>query len=313
MSESERRSISRREFIGRAVAGAAAAGIPLIGTACSGAAIAAGDSPAAGAKKRTATDTVKIGPKVVATRMAMGTGSDGGAVQRGMGQEAFTRMVRHAFDRGLRFVDTADDYKMHDMVGKAIKGIPRDKLTIQTKLQWRRDKDVAEELDRFRKELGTDYLDIVLLHNTDAKGWPEKLERIRDGLSAAKEKGIIRAHGVSVHGLPGLREIARCKWVEVALLRINHAGHHMDGEKGEWAEPSRLDEAMAEIEKIGAAGKSIIAMKLVGNGDFRAAEDRERAIRYVLGRPFVNAVDIGFKSTAEVDEAMERIDRALGA
>jgi predicted aldo/keto reductase-like oxidoreductase len=202
---------------------------------------------------------------------------------------------------------------MHDMVGKAIKGLPRDKLTVQTKLQWRRDKDVAEELDRFRKELGTDYLDIVLLHNTDAKGWPEKLERIRDGLSAAKEKGIIRAHGVSVHGLPGLREVARCKWVEVALLRINHAGHHMDGEKGEWAEPSRFDEAMAEIEKIGAAGKSIIAMKLVGNGDFTAAEERERAIRFVLGRPFVTAVDIGFKSPAEIDEAMERIDRALGA
>jgi 1-deoxyxylulose-5-phosphate synthase len=199
------------------------------------------------------------------------------------------------------------------MVREAIRGLPREKLTIGTKLPWGGDPDVAKELDRFRKELGTEYLDIVLLHNTHPAGWPEKLEKLRDALSAAKEKGIVRAVGVSVHGLPGLREVARCNWVEVALLRINHKGHHMDGDKGEWAEPGRRDEALAEIEKIAKSGKTVIGMKLIGNGDFKDPEEREGSIRFVLSKPFITAVDMGFKSPAEVDEAIERIDRALNA
>jgi 1-deoxyxylulose-5-phosphate synthase len=298
-------SISRRDFVGRAIAGtfAAAGCLPVIGA----------EAQAPKQVKRSAFDQVKLGPKVIATRLAMGTGSDGGSVQRAMGQDSFTRMVRHAYDRGLRFIDTADPYKTHEMVREAIRGLPREKLTIQTKLPWGGNPDVAKELDRFRKELGTEYIDIVLLHNTSPAGWPEKLEKLRDGLSAAKEKGIVRAVGVSVHGLPGLREVARCKWVEVALLRLNHKGHHMDGDKGEWAEPGRLEDALAEIRKIAEAGKSVIGMKLIGNGDFKDAEEREKSIRFVLSKPFITAVDMGFKSPAEVDEAIERIDRALNA
>jgi aryl-alcohol dehydrogenase-like predicted oxidoreductase len=305
MSRTLRDAMTRRDFV-RTLAGAGALlGLP-------GGLFAAEEAKPKG--KRTAVDKVTLGKtKVVCSRLAMGTGSNGGQVQRDMGAEGFSALVRHGYDRGVRFVDTADDYGMHGLVGKAIRGLPRDTLTIQTKLQWRRDKDVLAELDRFRKEIGTDYLDIVLLHNTDATGWPEKLERQRDALAAAKEKGIIRAHGVSVHGLPGLREVARCKWVDVALLRINHAGRHMDGEKGQWAEPSRFDEATAEIAKIHAAGKAVIAMKLIGNGEFKAAEEREKSIRFVLTRPFVTAVDIGFASPSEIDEAIRRIDGALTA
>ncbi len=305
MLDEVRQAMTRREFVRTALAGSALLALP-------------GRMRAAEVEapkpRRSALEKVTLGKtKVVATRLAIGTGSNGGQVQRDMGQEKFTALVRHAFDRGLRFIDTADDYHTHGMVAKAIAGLPRDQLTIQTKLQFRSGKDVMAELDRFRKELGVEYLDIVLLHNTDEKGWPEKLEKHRDALAAAKEKGIIRAHGVSVHGLPGLREVARCKWVDVALVRINHAGRHMDGPTGRWAEESKFDDAVAEIKKISEAGKAVIAMKLIGNGDFTAAEEREKSIRFVLTRPFVNAVDIGFKTPAEVDEAIERIDRALRA
>ena len=312
---------SRREFVGKTLSGAAGAlaAFPIASLPTS--ALLAGEpgaeAPKAGADptaRRSAVDLVKLGEtKVQVTRLALGTGSNGGKVQRDMGQEAFTRMVRHAWDRGVRFIDTADDYKTHEMVGRAIQGLPRDRLVIQTKLQWRRNPDVAHELDRFRKELGTDTIDIVLLHCCDQPGWPESLERLRDGLSAAKEKGIIRAHGVSAHGLPGLREVARCPWVQVALLRINHRGKHMDGARGAWDEPADVEEALAHIEKVHRAKKGVIGMKIVGNGDFTSAEDREKSVAFVMRKPFIDAVDIGFKSIQEVDETLERMDRALNA
>jgi aryl-alcohol dehydrogenase-like predicted oxidoreductase len=299
-------SWTRREFVERTMAAAGAlAGMPAIGA----------EEPA-GKTRRSAADKVSLGAtKLRVPRVALGTGSSGGQVQRDMGQEAFTGMIRHAYERGLRFIDTADAYKTHEMVREAIKGLPRDQLVIQTKIPWERTPlpDVEKELDRFRKELGTDYIDIVLIHNAHKKDWPKLLEPMRNGLSRAKEKGVIRAHGVSVHGLPGLRDVAGCAWVDVALLRINHKGRHMDGKNGEWAETSLFDDAIAEIRKVHEAGKGVIGMKLVGNGDFTTAEDREASIRFVLSRPFIDAVDIGFKSTHEVDESIDRIDRALNA
>ncbi len=295
--------LSRRQFVGRTLAGAAGVlgGLPLL---------AAGEGEAKA--RRSPVEKVRLGgTKVTVTRLAMGTGSNGGQVQRDLGQEGFTRLIRHGWDRGIRFIDTADAYRTHGMVREAIRGLPREELVIQTKMGWHPIPDVRKELDRFRKELGVDTIDIVLIHNADQRGWPESLSRMRDGLSEAKEKGIIRAHGVSVHGLPGLREVAGCKWVEVALLRVNHAGRHMDGAKGEWQEPSDRPAALEEIRKTHEAGKGVIGMKIIGNGDFQDAGDREKSIQFVMGCPFVDAVDIGFKSPPEVDEAIQRMDRAL--
>ena len=296
----DRDRLSRRQFVGRTLAGASGVlgGLPLLAGEAKG-------PPAAAEKVRLG------GTKVTVTRLAMGTGSNGGQVQRDLGQEGFTRLIRHGWERGIRFIDTADAYRTHGMVREAIRGLPRDELVIQTKMGWKPLPDVGKELDRFRKELGVEVIDIVLIHNADQKGWPQSLERMRDALGAAKEKGIIRAHGVSVHGLPGLREVAGCKWVEVALLRINHAGRHMDGAKGEWQETSDRPAALEEIRKVHAAGKGVIGMKIIGNGDFQEAGDREKSIQFVLGCPFVDAVDIGFKSPREIDEAIERMDRVL--
>ncbi len=301
--------ISRREFVARTVAGTAAVslGLPLLG----------GEENGKKEKtKRSAVDKVTLGnSKVTVTRLGIGTGSNGGKVQRDLGQEGFNRLVRHAYDRGIRFIDTADMYKIHEMVREAIKGLPREELFIQSKIMWEPfiPKSITEVLDRFRKELGVEYLDHVLIHCATKKGWPGTLESMRDGLSAAKEKGIVRAHGVSCHGLPSLQEVADCKWVDVNLARCNHLGLHMDGEKGAWSEGGNKSEAINQLKRIHAAGKGVIGMKIIGNGDFTKPEEREQSIQFAMKAPFLDAVVIGVKSPQEIDEAIERMDRALNA
>ncbi len=303
------RPIGRREFVLKTLAGTAAAAgaIPALG---------AEDTSREAKAKRSAIDRVVLGKSgVKPTRLGIGTGSNGGAVQREIGQESFTRLLRHAYDRGVRFIDTADMYRIHEMVGKAIKDLPRGELVIQSKMMWEpiQPPKPLEVLDRFRKELGVETIDILLIHCAQRKNWPEDLKRMRDAFSEAKEKGIIRAHGVSCHGLPALREVAACGWVDVNLARCNHRGHHMDGATGKWSEASIQDDAVAELKKIHTAGKGVIGMKIVGNGDFKEAADREKSVRYAMTAPFIDAVVIGVKSPAEVDEAIDRLDRALNA
>lgn len=299
------RGLSRREFLSGAGAGLLAAGsgrAGVLGTV-------AQDRP-----RLSVTDRVALGRTAVRiTRLGLGTGTNGGRIQRELGAEGFTRLVRHAYDRGLRYIDTADAYRMHDLVGRAIKGLPREELVILSKVRIRPDADVSADLDRFRRELSTDYLDIVLLHCAAKAGWPEELRKMRDGLSAAKEKGWVRAVGVSCHGLPALREVAGCAWVEVCLARINHDGTRMDGPTGAWAEPGDQAAGAAEVKKIHDAGKGVLGMKIMGEGAYKTPEEREKSIRFVVGGRYVDAMTIGFKSTEEIDEAMERIDRALNA
>lgn len=300
---SDHHGMTRREFAGAVLGTAAAGALGRLG---------AEEAPDA-RKKRSATDRVRLGSTPVKpTRLGVGTGSQGGRVQRDLGQDGFTRLIRHAYERGIRLIDTADMYKTHQMVGEAIRGLPREELVIQTKALWEPFvPDALKEVDRFRKELGVDYLDIVLIHCARKKGWPEDLKRMRDGLSAAKEKGLVRAHGVSCHGLPALREVAACSWVEVDLARVNHRGHHMDGRDGEWSEPGLREESLAELRKIHGAGKGIIGMKIAGNGDFTDPQDREKSIQFAMSADFVDAVIMGFKSPQEIDEAIERMGRAL--
>jgi diketogulonate reductase-like aldo/keto reductase len=284
-----------------------------------GAALAAGALPpllpaAEAAGKRSAVDRVPLGAtKVRITRLGLGTGSQGGKIQKDLGEEGFTKLVRHAWDRGIRYIDTADNYKMHGLVRKAIQGLPREDLVLLTKMKWDPLPDVAKELDRFRQELGVDYFDIVLVHCVQKESWAADLEKMRDGLSAAKEKGIIRAVGSSAHGLPGLRGSAACPWIDVQLARVNHSGRHMDGATGKWAEESDAPSAWTEIRKIHGAGKGVLGMKLIGNGEFTNAEDREKAAQAVVKSGCVDAMTIGFKTPEEIDEAIARIDRALNA
>ena len=280
--------------------------------------IAAGVVASAGvpayAAKRTATDLVTLGNSgVKVTRLAMGTGTFGGRVQRELGQAEFTKLVRHAYDRGIRFFETADSYTgMPQMLAEALKGVPRDSYKLMTKMRWRNESNPKATLERFRKDLNTDYFDIVLIHCVRQPGWAKDLEHMRDAFSEAKQKKILVAHGASAHGLLPVRDFPGNKWLDVALLRVNHNGVRMDTLG---AEGNGLIGDVREVTKHVAAvhkqGTGVLGMKLIGEGAFKSPEERQRAINYVMGLGTVDAVTIGFKNTAEIDEAIERMNTAL--
>jgi len=267
------------------------------------------------AAKRSATDWVPLGKSgIQVTRLALGTGTYGGMVQRKLGQESFTRLARHAYDRGIRFFETADAYDgMHEMLAEALKGIPRDSYKLMTKLRWRQEDNPRATIDRFRKETNSDYFDILLLHCVRTLGWPEELKRLRDEFSEVKQKKIILAHGASGHGLLPLRAFPGTNWLDVALLRVNHDGTKMDTIEPESTRKGDVREVVSHIAKIHAQGTGVIGMKLMGEGRFTTPEDRDASLKYVMQLGSVDAVTIGYKTTAEIDEAIERVNTHLNA
>lgn len=296
----EGKKTKRREFVKVVASGVLAAGaLPAIADEKSR------DKPSAAQRVRLAKTNVRP------TRLGIGTGTASGNVQRAIGQQAFTRLIRHAYDRGIRFIDTAGEYGIHRLIKNAIQGLPREELVILTKVWLSYRLNVPKSLERFRRELGTDYFDIVLLHGVMKPTWPADLKEHCDALSAAKHKGLVRAVGVSVHGMPALKQVAARDWVEVAMLRMNHNGMLMDGPTGRWGEKADHAAALAEIKRIRATGKGVVGMKLFGGGQFTRADDRQKSIQFVFGHKLADAVTIGFKSPAEVDGALERITQSL--
>src|SRR5437868_8273439 len=184
------------------------------------------------AARGTATDWVTLGKSgVKVTRLAFGTGTYSGRTQRDLGQDQFTRLVRYAYDHGVRFFETAESYgEMHKMLGIALKGIPRDSYRLMSKVTTREGVNPQEKIDELRKLANTDYFDVVLLHYQHVASWPTDTVRWQDGLLEAKAKKALIAHGASVHGLPALRQVPGNKWLEVAMIRMNHRGTAMDAE-----------------------------------------------------------------------------------
>ena len=269
------------------------------------------------ATKRSATDWVTLGDSgVKVTRLAFGTGSYGGKVQRELGQEGFTRLVRHAYDRGIRFFESADAYDgMHEMLAIALRGLPRDSYRLMTKYRLREPEDPKATIDRFRKELDSEYFDILLLHCVRAPDWAEQHARLRDALSEAKDKKVIRAHGASCHGLLPLRAFpANTSWLDVALLRVNPVGTRMDTLKQtDTDDLGDVNEVVGHIKEIRAKGTGVIGMKIMGEGQFKTPEQRDASIRFVTKLGTVDAMTIGYKSEAEIDEAIERLNTHLNA
>ncbi len=266
--------------------------------------------------KRTATDLVTLGRSgVKVTRLALGTGTFSGRVQRELGQEQFTRLVRHAYDRGVRFFETAESYTgMPEMLAIALKGIPRDSYQIMTKYTTRGTEDAKVKIDRFRKQLNSEYFDILLLHCVRTPTWSEDLKRLQDDFSEAKQKKVILSKGASVHGLPALRAFPGNRWLDIAMIRMNHQGSHMDTPETRDVDiPGNVEEVVAHVHKVKSQGAGVISMKLVGEGSFTSAEDRQAALNFAFGVAGVDAVTIGYKSTAEVDEAIDRVNQALTA
>ena len=267
--------------------------------------------------KRSATDWVPLGNSgVKVTRLAFGTGSFGGKVQRDLGQPEFTKLVRYAYDRGIRFFETADNYKdMPGMLATALKGIPRDSYKLMTKYKLRSTDDPKETIARLCKDLNTEYVDIMLLHCVRSPTWPSDYEHLRDGLSEAKDRKTILCHGASCHGILPLRQFPQnTNWLDVALLRVNNDGTRMDTLQGGEADvKGDVPEVVSNIAKVHAKGTGIIGMKLMGEGQFRTPEQREASLQYVLKLGTVDAMTIGYKSPAEIDEAIERINRILNS
>jgi predicted aldo/keto reductase-like oxidoreductase len=269
------------------------------------------------AAKRSATDWVTLGKSgVKVTRLAFGTGTFSGRVQRDLGQEQFTRLVRYAYDRGIRFFETAESYHgMPEMLGIALKGIPRDSYRLMTKFSFGNpDEDPRVKIDGYRKQLNSEYLDILLLHCVRSPTWSTDLQKQEDEFSEAKSKKIIASHGASVHGLQALRAFPGNQWLDIAMIRMNHKGVKMDTEeRRDTNDLGKVDEVVAHTKKVHAQGAGVISMKLVGEGQFTTAEDRDAAMKFAMNLGAVDSVTIGFKNTAEIDEAIERMNRVMNA
>jgi len=254
-------------------------------------------------QKFSAFDTVTLGGTGIKTsRLAMGTGTVGSghhSHQTALGIQGLSDLLRNGYDHGLRFFDAADSYGSHPHVAEALKHVQRDKVTVLTK-SWARDADAMRaDLDRFRKELGTDYLDVCLMHCVTEADWTERYRGAMDVLSEAKQKGIIRAHGCSCHTIQALRAAAKSPWVEIDFARINPVGAEMD------ADPATVVSVLKEMK---SAGKAVVGMKILGQGALRNRQDE--GIKYALSLGLLDAFTIGAESKQEQEDLIRRIAAA---
>jgi len=254
-------------------------------------------------RKFSANDTVTLGRTGIQTsRLAMGTGTVGSghhSHQTALGVEGLSRLLLNGYDNGLRFFDTADSYGSHPHVAEALKHVDRSKVTVLTKSWARTAPEMRADLDRFRKELGTDHLDIVLMHCLTEGDWTTRFEPVMDVLSEAKQKSIIRAHGCSCHSIEALSAAAKSPWVELDLARVNPVGAFMD------AEP---DTVVGVLREMKTSGKAVVGMKILGQGTLRNRQDE--ALRSALGLGILDAFTIGAESIAEQNDLVRRIAAA---
>ena len=255
----------------------------------------------------TMVDTVSLGKSgLMVSRMAMGTGTKGGSKSSNftrMGMEKFVNLAHHAYERGVRFYDSADSYGSMPFVAEAIKSYPRENLTLLSKMWTQPDNtqnpvSVADEIDRFRKELGVDYIDILLIHCMMEGGWSKNRTRYMDGFSKAKQMGIVKAVGMSSHNREALAEAAVNPWVDVIMARINPFGTNMDGD------PEEIKKILATAN---ANGKGIIGMKIFGEGVHVKDDEREKSIRYAFNEGSVHCVTLGTETIEQMDDAINRV------
>ena len=289
-------------------------------TATAGLALNLPAFPGLSAAPKKAADQVILGSTgIKLSRLGIGTGTNSGNLQRGLGHEKFNELIRYAYDRGITYIDTADAYQTHAWVREAIKGIPREKLYVQSKIPFvgmtRGGADkYLETIDRFRKELDVDYIDTVLIHCQIDPAWDEQTKALRDALEEAKQRRMIHAHGVSCHSLPATMKAATLSWVDVNLVRINPQGVNIDtpalsvfGSSGASHVPAVVD----QLKIMRKNGHGIIGMKLIGEGQLKNVADRKKSLTWVMQNNLVDAVVIGMKSREEIDEAMMHINHAF--
>ena len=234
------------------------------------------------------------------SRLCAGTGTHGWAGrsdQTALGVEGLARLLRRAFDAGVTFWDAADQYGSHPHVARALESVPRDEVVISTKTVARTQTEATRALTRFRRELGTDVLDIVMLHCMSSEGWPVSHAGAMEALARAKERGEVRAVGISSHGLGALHTAAKSEWVDVVLVRLNHSGVNMDGS---------LEEVLEAVRRLGEADKAIYAMKVLGCGAL-GGNPRE-AFEFIKNVSDVHSFTVGMTSEDELDENVRLVE-----
>jgi predicted aldo/keto reductase-like oxidoreductase len=269
------------------------------------------------ARPRSAADRVLLGKTgIKVSLLAQGTGYNGydrSSEHTRMGQESFSRLVRHSMDQGVNFLDMADLYGSHPFVRQTIRDLPRDRFVLLTKIWPRKEKWVTpsggavEEMDRFRQELQVDMVDICLIHCMTDGRWADEFARVRDDLSALKQKGVVRAVGVSCHDHTALKLAAQHPWVDVIFARINHKGGK------DYAMDDTVEEVSRTLKLARANGKAVVGMKIFGAGKLVKPEEKDASLRYVLGNGLVDAMTIGMLKTGQVDDSIARIGQALRA
>lgn len=258
-------------------------------------------------------DKVKLGKTGLSiSRIGMGTGTIGynhGSNQTRLGMESFVKMARHAYDRGMTFFDMAESYGSHPYVGNAIKELPRENITLCTKI-WTHPEGsdkiepVDKILDRFRTDLDTEYIDILLMHCLMEGTWPETRKYYMDAFSKAKQDGIVKAVGVSCHNWDAMAAAVDSPWVDVILARINPFTTHMDGT------PEDVNNLLGKARKN---GKGIIGMKIFGEGKNTTDDERSRSLQFALKRSNIHSMTIGLESIAQVDDLVDRAMKIVKA
>ncbi|GIU73473.1 MAG: hypothetical protein KatS3mg004_0560 [Bryobacteraceae bacterium] len=254
--------------------------------------------------EKRASDIVELGPrKIRVSRLAVGTGTNGvgGASNqtRKLGVRGLADLFQAAYDHGVFFWDSADQYGTHPHVREALKRVPREKVVILTKTHASTEKEMRADMDRFRRELGTDYIDILLLHCMMDAGWPQRKRGAMEVINEFQQKGVVRTKGVSCHTMAALRAAAASPWVEVDLARFNPAGVQMD------ASPA---EVLPVLKQMKASGKGVIGMKIYGAGALRQRADE--CLRFALAHDVIDCFTIGHESIQELNDTIRRIPAA---
>jgi aryl-alcohol dehydrogenase-like predicted oxidoreductase len=288
-------SVSRRNFLKAGVAAGALAGVSTLH-----------------AERETATGLVTLGKSnIKVTRLAFGTGSFNGRIQQQLGQQGFTSLVHHAYDRGIRFFETSESYgDSQQMLGVALKSFPRESYVLMSKVTTGDGIEPHAKFDMMRRTSDTEYFDIMLLHWQHTGTWPQDTRPWQDAILEAEQKKTILGHGASVHGLPALRQVPTMDWLQVAMIRMNHKGVRMDAEEHDADVLGNVNEVVEHVKQARKAGMGIISMKLIGEGVF-SHEDRQRAMRFAFREAGVDSVTVGYKSNAEIDEAIDNLNLAL--
>jgi aryl-alcohol dehydrogenase-like predicted oxidoreductase len=258
----------------------------------------------AGTTPKLASDRIKLGPRgVEVSRLAMGTGTNGGGGSsnqtKKLGVQGLADLFKFGYDHGLTFWDSADQYGTHLHLKAALKEVKRDKVAIMTKTHATSAKEMRDDLDRFRREIGTDYLDIVLLHAMTDGDWPEKKKGAMEVLSEAREKGIVRTHGTSCHSFDAMQAALKSPWCEVDLARINPARVAMDND------PQTILNLLQDMKN---AGKGVIGMKIFGAGRLRSKPDE--CLQFALAHDQIDAFTIGAEGVMELGDLVKKIPAA---